>query len=89
MVLALALAASVAMAGGDLSGKIVETMDSGGYTYMLLKTGGSKTWVAIPQAKVKVGQSVTVQPGMPMANFKSKSLKRTFKSIIFSGGLIQ
>lgn len=74
-------------AGGSLSGKVVETMDSGGYTYVCLENGGTKTWVALPQAKVKVGQQVTCQPGMEMKNFTSKTLNRTFASIIFSGGL--
>lgn len=74
-------------ADGTISGKIVETMDSGGYTYVCLENGGAKTWVALPQAKVKVGQQVTCQPGMEMKNFTSKTLNRTFASIIFSSGL--
>ena len=74
-------------AGIPLSGKIVETMDSGGYTYVSLENSGKKTWVAIPASKVKVGQMVTCQPGMEMKNFTSKTLNRTFDSIIFSGGI--
>ncbi|MHB8844032.1 MAG: hypothetical protein ACYC7L_04725 [Nitrospirota bacterium] len=74
-------------ADGAISGKVVETMDSGGYTYVCLENGGTKTWVALPQSKVKVGQQVTCQPGMEMKNFTSKTLNRTFASIIFSGGL--
>ena len=79
--------ASMADAGAGLSGKVVETMDSAGYTYVSLDNGGKKIWVAIPQSKVKVGQTVTCQPGMEMKNFTSKTLNRTFDSIIFSGGL--
>ena len=74
--------------GPALSGKVVETMDSGGYTYVSLEKDGKKTWVAMPQTKVKVGQEVTCQPGMEMRNFTSKTLKRTFESIIFSGGVL-
>jgi len=78
-----------AMPAGDaLSGKVVETMNSGGYTYVSLENGGKRTWVALPDSKVKVGQQITCQPGMPMQNFTSKTLKRTFDMIIFSGGIM-
>jgi hypothetical protein len=60
---------------------------SGGYTYVCLENSGKKTWVAVPETKVKVGQMVTCQPGGEMKNFTSKTLKRTFESIIFSGGI--
>ncbi len=80
-------AAMAAPAGNSLTGKVVETMNSGGYTYVLLENSGNKTWVAAPEAAVKVGQQVTCQPGMEMKNFTSKTLNRTFPSIIFSGGI--
>lgn len=70
----------------SLSGKIVETMNSGGYTYVQLENKGKKTWVAIPEMQVSVGQQISLQPGMEMVNFTSKSLGKTFDSIIFSGG---
>jgi hypothetical protein len=76
------------MVGTALSGKVVETMNSGGYTYVSLENGGKKTWVALPETKVQVGQQLTCQPGMPMQNFTSKTLKRTFDVIIFSGGVM-
>ena len=79
--------AATAPADGSLSGKVVETMNSGGYTYVSLENNGQKTWVAMPAAKVKVGQEITCQPGMEMQNFTSKTLKRTFTSIVFSAGL--
>jgi hypothetical protein len=69
-----------------LSGKVVETMDGGGYTYVCLEQNGKKTWVAMPQTKVVVGSNMTMQPGHEMRNFPSKSLGRTFDSIIFTGG---
>lgn len=68
------------------SGKVVETMDAGGYTYVCLEKNGKKTWVAVSQMKVVVGSKMTFQPGQEMQNFTSKSLGRTFDSIIFSGG---
>jgi hypothetical protein len=71
-----------------LSGKVADTMDSGGYTYVELDQDGKKTWVALPKTKVKKGQMITVRPGMVMENFESKTLKRKFDRIIFSGGII-
>jgi len=71
-----------------LTGKVVETMDSGGYTYVQIENNGKKTWVAVPKTKVVLGQDITLSPGNEMRNFESKSLKRKFDSIIFSGGVI-
>jgi hypothetical protein len=71
---------------GALSGKVVETMNSGGYTYVCLEKKGKKTWVAVPEMKVTVGQEIAFQPGAEMRNFPSKTLNRTFDRIIFSGG---
>lgn len=70
----------------SLSGKIVETMNSGGYTYMCLEKGGKKTWVAVKEIKVNVGDDISLQPGHEMTDFTSKTLNRTFDKIIFSAG---
>ena len=78
-----------ALGNETLSGTVVETMDSGGYTYALIEKNDKQAWVAVPQAKIVKGQTVTFQPGMMMTNFKSKTLNRTFDTIIFSGGVVQ
>ncbi len=80
---------NAAPAPSALSGKVVETMDAGGYTYICLEKGGTKTWVAAPIMKVAVGDEVQLYPGMEMNDFTSKALNRTFEKIIFSGGPIQ
>jgi hypothetical protein len=69
-----------------LTGTVVETMDSGGYTYINIEKNNNKTWVAVPKMEIKVGQEMSFYPGTAMRNFESKSLKRTFKSVIFSPG---
>jgi len=81
--------AGAGMGGGSdgVSGKVVETMNSGGYTYVLLENGSAKTWVALPQSAITVGSVIACQPGMEMGNFKSTSLNRSFESIVFSEGL--
>ncbi|WP_136526206.1 hypothetical protein [Geomonas ferrireducens] len=71
----------------DLSGKVVETMDAGGYTYVNLERDGKNVWVALPVTKVKVGDELAALPGMRMDKFTSKSLNRTFDVIYFSSGV--
>ncbi len=75
--------------GGILSGKVLETMESGGYTYALIENAAGKVWVACPGVKLEVGQTVKFQSGMPMQNFRSKTLDRTFDIIYFTGGLAE
>jgi len=79
---------SQALAQEPHVGKVAETMNSGRYTYILLQTKTKMSWVAIAETKVDVGQEVVLAPGMEMVDFHSKSLDRTFDSIIFSEGLI-
>jgi hypothetical protein len=69
-----------------ISGTIVETMNSGGYTYLLLEKEGKQTWAAITEMDVSVGQEISLAPGHYMVNFTSNTLNRTFDAIIFSTG---
>jgi hypothetical protein len=69
-----------------VSGTVVETMNSGGYTYALVDKDGVKTWVALPKTSIAVGNEITCQPGMMMNNFSSSSLNYTFTQIVFSMG---
>ena len=71
---------------GNISGKVVETMNAAGYTYVCVEKNGKKTWVAVPEMKVTVGSKMSFLPGAVMPNFTSKTLNRTFDSIVFSGG---
>jgi len=70
------------------SGTVLETMDAANYTYMNLKTAGGNVWVALPATEIEVGDEVTYVYGMTMSDFQSKTIDRTFKSIIFSPGLV-
>jgi hypothetical protein len=69
------------------SGKVVETMNSGGYTYVQVDDGSKKIWAAAPQFTVAVGDMVVVPEGMPMDHFESKTLGRTFDLIYFVPGV--
>lgn len=70
-----------------IEGKVVETMNSGGYTYVLLDTGAEKRWIAGPQTAVAAGDHVRTVQGMPMTNFKSSSLDREFEVVYFVSGM--
>jgi hypothetical protein len=83
------LAQPAAGGGQVLAGKVLETMNSAGYTYMLVASGGLQQWVAIPETSVAVGAEVRYHPGMTMTDFHSKTLDKTFASIIFSAGLAE
>jgi len=71
-----------------MTGKVLETMDASGYTYLNVQTDAGDKWVAINQTKIEVGEEVAFMDGMVMQNFFSKSLDRTFPEIVFSGGLV-
>lgn len=71
----------------DTSGTVLETMNAAGYTYIFVDSGVSKDWVAIPETEVTPGDRVSYSQGMEMQNFYSKSLDRSFPSIIFSAGI--
>lgn len=69
--------------GQTVTGTVLETMDSGGYTYIRLKTASGETWAAVNEAKVEKGSEVTVAGSMTMVDFESPTLHRKFDSILF------
>lgn len=82
-------AAAAPAADQPLKGKVLQTMNAGGYSYIYLEqANGSKIWVAVMQLPVKVGAEMVFKSGSNMGPFESKALKRTFDSIIFSDGVI-
>lgn len=68
----------------DLSGKVLETMNSGGYTYVRIDTVKEKVWAAAPQFQVKVGDTVKIGSEMTMPNYHSKTLNRDFDLLYFA-----
>ena len=79
-------AATPAAAGN--SGTVVQTMNSGGYTYALLDEDGTQNWFAMPETEIKVGEEIALAPGAPMSNFNSRTLNRTFETIYFTSGVV-
>lgn len=59
-------------------------MDSGGYTYLLIRTAaGKKDWTAVTKTNAKKGGAATVTNTMEMKDFTSPTLKRKFNRILF------
>jgi hypothetical protein len=73
---------------GAFSGKVAETMDAGGYTYVLVDTGTNKIWAAAPQFPVKKGDAMVVPDAMPMTGFHSRTLNRDFDVVYFAGVIL-
>lgn len=69
-------------------GKVLETMNSGGYTYAKVDEGGNAYWIAGPQTNLTVGSSVSFIEQMVMKNFTSKSLNRTFDQLVFVTAIV-
>ena len=72
---------------GMVRGTVAETMNSGGYTYVLLENSDQHHWVAGPATAVQVGDVLQASTGMAMTDFSSNSLNRTFDVIYFAGAL--
>lgn len=67
----------------DNEGTIVSVIDTTGYTYMELENGGNRFWIAAPTTKVNKGDHIRFNQEMVMTNFTSKTLNRTFGTLIF------
>lgn len=65
------------------TGKVLSTIDVPTYTYVEVSQGKKTMWLAALTTPVKKGDLVHFDNGTEMKNFYSKSLKRTFPSIVF------
>jgi hypothetical protein len=74
-------------ADGTVTGRVLETMNSGGYTYVRVDSGRGEIWAATPEFSVQAGDEVAVPRGMPMRDFQSNTLNRTFDLIYFVGSI--
>ncbi|MEM9112735.1 MAG: hypothetical protein AAGD10_04180 [Myxococcota bacterium] len=75
-------------AGREITGTVVETMNSGGYTYVRLNAGSDgQVWAAGLSTEVAPGDTVSILGGTLMQEFESKTLNRTFKDIYFANTL--
>ncbi|OQY19063.1 MAG: hypothetical protein B6I36_05270 [Desulfobacteraceae bacterium 4572_35.1] len=72
----------------QVSGTVLESMDTAGYTYVKVKTDDKEIWAAAPQFKVAVGDAVIIPAGMVMPNYHSNTLNRDFKELYFVSNII-
>jgi hypothetical protein len=70
-------------AAASLKGKVLEKLDVKSYSYLRLQTDQGEVWAAVMKTDVPKGEQVTVVGPMPMNNFKSEDLKRTFDVVYF------
>jgi len=75
--------------GPTATGAVVETMDAGNYTYVLVNTGSEEIWAAAGRFDVSVGDTVVVPLEMPMQDFHSDRLDRTFPVIYFTSQIFR
>ena len=67
----------------SVTGTAAETMEAASYTYVRLTTPQGDQWAAVPQAKIAVGDTVTILNPMVIDGFQSPTLKRKFDHILF------
>jgi hypothetical protein len=63
---------------GAQSGTVLEAVGASSYTYLRVDTHPGEAWLAAPALSVEVGDEVTWQPGMPMSDWHSDTLDRTW-----------
>lgn len=67
---------------------VLETINSGGYTYAKVDEKGNIYWIAGPQSNISVGSSISFLEQMVMKDFTSKSLNKTFDQLVFVSAII-
>jgi hypothetical protein len=72
------------------TGVVIKTINTEGYTYLLVEERlandkDNPIWLAAPKMDVQKNMRVRYSEGVYMSNFFSKSLGRTFDSILFVG----
>ncbi len=68
---------------GVFTGELLETFNSGGYTYVQIETDKGPVWAAGPASAINKDDKVSFIGKVAMTDFYSKSLDRRFKTIYF------
>ena len=77
-----------AVSAEPATGTVIKTEAAGSYTYVQLDEGGATNWYAAPAVQLESGTKVYVPTGgLPMRDFYSESLNRTFPTVYFVGGV--
>ena len=63
--------------------KVLSTIDAAPYTYLEVSQNKKTLWLAANAVPAKKGDVIRFDDGMAMTNFHSKTLNRTFPSVLF------
>lgn len=63
--------------------EVTEVIQGSTYTYIRAKENNGELWMAISKQEVKPGEVYYYSEGLPMQNFHSKEIDRTFDEIYF------
>lgn len=74
---------SVEAVDGQHKASVKEVLQASSYTYLLVEENSEKIWVACTKQDFSVGQTVYFLDGLPMENFESKDLNKTFDLVYF------
>ena len=83
MMFACAVWGADASPSAAIAGQVLEVLEVENFTYLRLETKDGEIWAAVKKTPMKVGAKVTIDNPTVMANFESKSLKKTFDRIVF------
>lgn len=72
----------------EFSGTVVSVTNVSRYTYVCVNADGREIWAAAPQFDVRPGETVIVPPSIPMKNFSSPALARTFDELCFVSSIV-
>ncbi|MDX8386764.1 MAG: hypothetical protein R8M11_09670 [Gallionella sp.] len=64
-------------------GKVLEVIDTSMYTYLQVSSDNGAVWIAASKANVAKGATIGYGSGAVMKNFYSKTLNKSFETIIF------
>ena len=76
-------AASGAGPGSAVSGKLLERIDAGSYSYLRIAGATGEVWAAVPTTGLPAGAEVRVEQPLWMQDFESKTLGRKWPRIAF------
>lgn len=80
--------AQVIPAGVGKKAKVTQVLSASGKTYLeVIDEKGQKTWLAMPEVKVGVGNSIEYPESPSITNFHSKTLNRDFEKISLISGI--
>lgn len=76
------------ISANNMQGTVRDVIDVTSYTYVEVETGNSTVWAAAPTTSIKIGSTIAFSTEMPMRDFHSDSMNKTFPLIYFVGRFI-